>query len=93
LHANAQRYTVICEESNSISADVMSSFPLLCERAGTAYPSAISSLRQTPFLLLGRIGEGHVAIRQRSKTVWKLHVSRLTTQPGTPSMFLQNGLR
>ena len=32
MHADARRYTVICE------ADVMSSFLLLCERAGTAYP-------------------------------------------------------
>jgi hypothetical protein len=31
LHADAQRYTVICE------ADVMSSFLLLCEHVGTAY--------------------------------------------------------
>jgi hypothetical protein len=31
LHADALRYTVICE------ADVMSSFLLLCEHVGTAY--------------------------------------------------------
>ena len=45
------------------SADMMSSFPMLWERAGTADPSMISSLRQVQFLAKSRTAGGPPRLR------------------------------
>jgi hypothetical protein len=59
----------------------MSSFPLLCERAGTAYPLAISSLRQVQFLAKIENG-GWPVLNAAESTLHRLRVPRPSSARG-----------